>query len=61
MSYREDDKFVVWYTDKKVNATKSIHNYGLRVITDLESKMHNLPTLFNTPTMSLIGKTDQNK
>ena len=61
--YREDDKFVVWYTDKKGERKPRVfYNEGFKRITDLGTqKCDNLPYLFNTPTMSLIERLTANK
>ena len=61
--YREDDKFVVWYTDKKGERKPRVfYNEGFKRITDLETqKCDNLPYLFNTPSMSLVERLTANK
>ena len=61
--YREDDKFVVWYTDKKGERKPRVfYNEGFKRITDLGTqKCDNLPYLFNTPSMSLVERLTANK
>ena len=61
--YREDDKFVVWYTDKKGERKPRVfYNEGFKRITDLGTqKCDNLPYLFNTPSMSMVERLTANK
>ncbi len=61
--FREDNKFVVWYTDKKGERKPRVfYNEGFKRITDLgTSKVDNLPYMFNTPSMSLVERLTANK